>query len=477
MSKLSLHISDWLDPDVAFDFIGDTRPPVVKVFGNVGLNDTKIAAAKQRSPSTLFVGRMYFPEQGIEKDETTPVDTVFHYDPIADARSAFNQMHEITDKLRGFVDIWEGYNEIPIDKPEPLTERERQKARNYNAFTLEMARLMHEAGLKYACYSFSTGNPVHVELWDLLVDGLRASDYLALHEYIAPNQAFTEYNTTMCNRYRDAYARIPADARKPILITECGVDYNGEQGYKGKLPLPEYMSKLAAYDAELMRDPIVLGAAIFCYGVDDKKWVTYDIGGGMARVLRDYILATPTPQVQPVVTPPVVTPKPQPVVVTPPAPASLLLAQILDLTNQARGKLENGDGQGARSILKDTVVPWFNATEAEHSAQLPNALAHTQARWFAEEAIRRIEAGKNSEARDLLDQQVLPWLMSPGPRQLGILGIASEPPPQAAIKAATKKSGLKKSPGKLAMRAKTKREAARRNAEKKKSSLRKKKNR
>src|SRR5205085_1926998 len=72
MSKLSLHISDWLDPDIAFDFIGDTRPPVVKVFGNVGLNDTKIAASKQRSPSTLFVGRMYFPEQGIEKDETTP---------------------------------------------------------------------------------------------------------------------------------------------------------------------------------------------------------------------------------------------------------------------------------------------------------------------------------------------------------------------------------------------------------------------
>src|SRR5262249_54572437 len=157
---------------------------------------------------------------------------------------AFNQMREITDKLRGLVDVWEGYNEIPIDKPEPLTEREFQKAKNFNAFTVEMARLMHAAGLKYACYSFSTGNPVHIELWDLLLDGLPASDYLALHEYIAPNAQFTEFNTTMCNKYRDVYARIPADARKPILITECGVDFNGEQGYKGRMPLPEYMSKM-----------------------------------------------------------------------------------------------------------------------------------------------------------------------------------------------------------------------------------------
>lgn len=34
----------------------------------------------------------------------------------------------------------------------------------------------------FAAYSFSTGNRVRTELWDLLVDGLRAGDFLALHE-------------------------------------------------------------------------------------------------------------------------------------------------------------------------------------------------------------------------------------------------------------------------------------------------------
>src|SRR5437764_1370349 len=115
MSKLSLHISQWLDPDRTYDFIERTHPAVIKVFGDAGLDDVKIREAKTRSPGTTFVGRMYFPNQGIERDELQPVDTVFTYDAAADARDAFGQMHDIMEKMRGLVDVWEGYNEIPID--------------------------------------------------------------------------------------------------------------------------------------------------------------------------------------------------------------------------------------------------------------------------------------------------------------------------------------------------------------------------
>src|SRR6478735_8916768 len=98
MSKLSLHISDWLNPDTTYDFIKQTRPPVVKVFADGGLNDTKVREALNQSPTTLFLGRMYFPSQEIERDETQPVDTVFTYDPIKDAANAFSQMQGIIDK-------------------------------------------------------------------------------------------------------------------------------------------------------------------------------------------------------------------------------------------------------------------------------------------------------------------------------------------------------------------------------------------
>src|SRR5581483_1759579 len=415
MSKLSLHISDWLNPDLTYDFIERTRPHIVKVFGDAGLDDAKIREAKRRSPATVFIGRMYFPEQRIERDERAPVDTVFNYDPLADARSAFDQMRGIIEKMRGLVTIWEGYNEIPIDTEQPLTDRERQKARNYNAFTVEMARLMHEAGLKYAAYSFSTGNPVHIELWDLMLDGLRASDYLALHEYIAPNEQWTEFNWDMCNRYRGIYARVPADVQKPILITECGADYLGQQGFKGKINALQYLEMMARYDRELMRDPHVVGAVIFCYGINAPQWKTYDIGGEFARRLREYILNTPTP---PLEIPPVVTPPGMPA-----EPGQIRLIEALALAREAREKLDQGDGAGAGAILRQTLIPWFYATAPAHSSDLPNAQAHTAARWYSEEALRRIEANQPLEARDLLDAQVIPWLMSPGPRELGILGM------------------------------------------------------
>lgn len=426
MSKLSLHISDWVNPDFTYDFLERTRPPLVKVFGVAGLDDAKIREAKSRSPGTVFVARMYFPEQGIEKDETTPVDTVFNYDPLADARNAFEQMRPLLDKFGAVIDVWEGYNEIPIDTPAPLTERERQKARNFSTFTVELARLLHGAGQRYAAYSFSTGNPVHIELWDLLVDGLRASDYLALHEYIAPDENWQAFNLTMCNRYRQVYDRLPADARKPLIITECGADYLGQQGFQTRISAPVYLAKMAEYDRELMRDPYVVGATMFCYGIDDKRWKTYDIGGDFTRLLRDYIPAHPTPPLDPAVpietTHPPATEKPATV------PAATIKPQVMPLdqarwwTEEAVRKLEAGAGSVAHSILAQTVVPWFYASAPQHSSDLPNAQAHTAARWYCEEAERRIEASDLQAARSLLVGNVIPWLKSPGPAALGIRG-------------------------------------------------------
>lgn len=454
MSKLSLHISDWLNPDLTYEFIERTRPHLIKVFGDAGLDDAKIREAKTRSPASVFVGRMYFPEQGIERDEKSPVDTVFNYDALADARNAFNQMRAIIEKMRGLVTIWEGYNEIPIDTEHPLTERERQKARNYNAFTVEMARLMHEAGLQYAAYSFSTGNPVHVELWNLLEDGLRASDYLALHEYIAPNEAFNEFDFGMCNRYRQFYTRLPQDARKPILITECGVDYLGQQGFKNKISVPKYLSMMGQYDAELMKDAYVVGATIYCYGINAPQWKTYDIGGDFAKALREYIQNTPTP---PLEIPPVVE-----IPTAPREPGVMLLADILALAKQAREKLDGGDGDSARALLKDTIIPWFyqTASDPAHATDLANAQAHTTARWFAEEATRNIEAGKLDAAKQILDDQVIAWLASPGPRALGILGMeapsAAAPVAFGAAPAPKPAAAKKRAPAQKKTTAKTK---------------------
>ncbi len=402
MSKLSFHISNWLDPDTTFDLIGKMQPAVVKVFSDGGLDDMKIAEARRRSPKTLWIGRKYFPEQVLERlDDLYPGAALNDYDPQADAQNVFQQMKNDLDKFKDVIDIWEGLNEVPIDTDQPLTDRNHQKARAYSAFTVALAKLIQGTGKKFAAYSFSTGNPVHVELWDDLLDGLRASDYLALHEYIAPDQEWQTFYTGMCNRYRAIYARVPADAQRPVLITECGDDYLGSQGYRGMISNDFYLSQLKAYDAELMKDPVVVGATIYCYGLNSPAWRSYDIGGNLAQMLANYVAATPTPVV--VTSEPEPKPEPQK-----PQPAT----NVNDArwwTEEATRQLEANNPDRAHAILTGTVIPWFYASAPQYAPRPALAQAQNQARWYAEEAVRRIEKQDLDGAHNLLKTIVIPW--------------------------------------------------------------------
>ncbi len=427
MSKLSFHISNWLDADTTFDLIEKMQPAVVKVFADGGLDDMKIAEARRRSPKTLWVGRKYFPEQILERiDDLYPGDAIHNYDPNADAQNVFQQMQNDLTKFKNVIDVWEGLNEVPIDTEQPLTERNHDKARAFSAFTVALAKLIHGVGEKYAAYSFSTGNPVHVELWDDLLDGLCASDYLALHEYIAPDEPWQNFYTGMCNGYRAVYARVPINARRPVLITECGDDYLGSGGYQGRISNDMYLAQLKAYDAELMKDPLAVGAAIFCYGVDDKRWKTYDIGGALAHMLADYVAATPTPAVE-VKTEPEkpepAKPEPQkpepqePEPVEPPvAPVhpdepqpALAVNDARWWTEEATRQIEAKNPDHAHAILTHTVIPWFYASAPQYAPRPAAAQAQGQARWFTEEAVRKLEAKDLQGARNLLKTNVIPW--------------------------------------------------------------------
>jgi hypothetical protein len=241
--------------------------------------------------------------------------------------------------------VWEGYNESVLKADTPAQTIDN--AKRLNEWYVEWARLMHAQGKKCAAYSFSTANP-ELDLWQYLIDGAAACDYLALHEYDSPRMDRDTNN--FCTRYRQVRQLLPAHARKPLIITECGIDGGTtgvfDKGWKYFTSAADYLEQLKWYDAELMKDDYVIGATIYCFGVDSPRWLTFDLTGQMAKILAAYIAATPTP------TPPV-----EPPPVEPAEPA----------------------------LTKD------------------------QARWFAEEAVRRIDANKPGEARDLLVSKVIPW--------------------------------------------------------------------
>ncbi len=187
MSKLSLHIAGWLDPEVSLDLIRRAQPAILKVYDDAALEENLLRRARELSPDTLFIGRAYIEDQVLDHiDIANPGMALARYDPSIHAKRVFDELRPVVDKLGGLIDVWEGLNEIVVDRPGPLLSSYRQMARAYSRFTVALAELIHSTGQKYAAYSFPTGHPNHIELWDTLAEGLKASDYLAIHEYMSP---------------------------------------------------------------------------------------------------------------------------------------------------------------------------------------------------------------------------------------------------------------------------------------------------
>ena len=114
----------------------------------------------------------------------------------------------------------------------------------------------------------------------------------------------------------------------------------------------------------------------------------------------------------------------------------------------ARGRppgRETGPAQRGVSAQRRNGVALDHA-EAGDGAALE---ARARAQPGAEEATRRIEAKQLSQARDILRDQVLAWLLSPGPIEMGILSVRpTRKRKPTREKAASKKTSAKKTTAK-----------------------------
>ncbi|MBI3536193.1 MAG: LysM peptidoglycan-binding domain-containing protein [Chloroflexi bacterium] len=132
--------------------------------------------------------------------------------------------------------------------------------------------------------------------------------------------------TWLCLRYRRAMEALPADARRPIVITECGIDGGpvgeAQKGWSKFTDAAGYLSNLQWYDNELQKDDYLIGAVIYAmngWGIDGS------FGMGEVGMIRDYIaqggdpgpVMTKMPGTVPAKPP---APPPQPVKPTQPAP-------------------------------------------------------------------------------------------------------------------------------------------------------------
>lgn len=273
MSKLSVHISsgnrfgfgDWLTM---------SRPTVIySVSENIKSDISKL------SPSTKWIYRY-------QTDEFNRLpDGFFQGDPVANCR---HWMTEIKDSQgRTLVQNWSLNN---ADWFDPLNESVPDlpaKAQWLNTWMLVALDIAASLGFKLALFSFATGSPP-LEMWQYLVPAMQKAKtlggILSLHSYWESDPSQDKDNAL---RYRQVYDILPESARLPIVISEASSGNGYGTSYSGQ----EWVNDMAAYDAELMKDPYVLSACGFQLGGNESNMLS------ALNAYAVYIESHPTPEV------------------------------------------------------------------------------------------------------------------------------------------------------------------------------------
>ncbi len=167
-----------------------------------------------------------------------------------------------------------------------------------DVFDLEMMRLAEADGLKLALHGDSAGTPEIADWQHYQLSLAWASAHghiLALHEYGLEHGTLKNSQPFLALRYRSVHERVRSFAPNlRIAITEASAG----SGYDGKTG--EWLADAQWYDSEAMRDPYLIGVAL------------YNLGGAenfsrLLPQLGDYIASHATPTYEP--PPPV--PQPQ----------------------------------------------------------------------------------------------------------------------------------------------------------------------
>jgi hypothetical protein len=290
MSKIGLHILP--GPRTGYgDFLrrlaaAGTRPAVVKVVGEFG---AAREAKEICGDATLTVGRLagYGWEGFDQAAETIPIEDI---DQVAERVWADHYEHIVIGNP--WIDVWETSNE--------WSAHWLWQAALYVALAPRFESYHVKLGL-FAC---STGNPpddAYPAIAMCLKDLGARGHYLTLHEYgISGDGMLKGSQPNHALRYRRLYDYLfDHNALAECIITEAG--QHGGSTFPG---VEAFIADCGWYDAELQRDPYIVGAAMWTLG-GLREWAGANIQAAVPT-LADYLIAhkddepTPPPPPPPV---------------------------------------------------------------------------------------------------------------------------------------------------------------------------------
>lgn len=272
-SKLALHLQAHVNLPTSASWIKIIDPP-----------------AENRWSGKRVIGRVYMPDNdsnALVARGAAGADEWFRFCRPTFARAPY-------------IRIWEAPNE-----PQPVADL--AFCRQLSAFTIRLADLMHSAGLQLVGGNLSEGNPggdeaERRERFQEIARGLAVCDYWSQHcywvlDYPHPEAGMNEWHAF---RYRmnERYAAEDGIVLPPLLITECGVDGGvvgrPKRGWRTFCrDRAHYVEQLAAFDAELAKDPYVLTATVFTAG--PLGWDDFEVDEELNVMVNAHIAANGGP--------------------------------------------------------------------------------------------------------------------------------------------------------------------------------------
>ena len=264
--KLGLHVNYWTD--AARQTVRRSPPRILKVLSSA-VDADEIRRWRDARPDGILVYRQHFADDRLDNWQDRVGALLHDVEPIRQwvsvAETPWNECYQTGDDLKRYAEA-----------------------------TWFATAQIQKAGLKVAVGHFSVGWPQLAD-WPLFYPGLEYANYLSLHEYSAPT--LMEQATWRVLRYRRAWEAIAPEYRKPIILTEFGIDWGVVDGVlegwraRGGKPASQYVEELRWAATEMARDDYLVGATIYCAGTNDPQWESFNVAGDaeVERLLQETI--------------------------------------------------------------------------------------------------------------------------------------------------------------------------------------------